>query len=106
MPDHTAAPVACSLDGHDLAARIAWMEELNARQLLSRARHGPGLTLTYRASALEMVRELVANERQCCAFLDFDITSTGESVALTITVPAEHADSADALLHPFTAGPS
>lgn len=104
MPDRPTIPVACSLDGRNLQARIAWIEELNARELLSRDRRERSLTLSYRSAALDAVLELVSNERECCAFLEFTVAPSSDSVVLTITVPHEHAADADALLRPF-AGP-
>jgi len=47
------------------------------------------------------VRELVAKEQACCAFLHFDLKNNAGGVLLTITAPASAAASADVLFDHF-----
>jgi hypothetical protein len=44
---------------------------------------------------------MVDRERACCAFLDFDLNETGDTVRLNITAPEEARGSADTLFEPF-----
>ncbi|KQY51185.1 hypothetical protein [Lysobacter sp. Root494] len=91
---------ACSLEAHAFRERVAWIAALNQRSLHRLDRQGPTLTLVYEASALGDIEEMVARERDCCAFLAFDMVA-GEEVVLTITVPPDAVGSADELLAPF-----
>jgi hypothetical protein len=59
------------------------------------------LTLTYAPEALDEVRDLVAKEQTCCAFLTFDLKSNASAVLLTITAPESAAEAADMLFDHF-----
>lgn len=83
-PDPT--PIACTLDGPDYAARLEQWHCLAAEYPPRRVERGwrfdvPG------ARAGELA-ELAVAERQCCAFLDFQLTVGHDTVALTVTAPA------------------
>jgi hypothetical protein len=47
------------------------------------------------------VADMVARERECCAFLGFEMRTTNAGTELIVTVPEDQADNADALLAPF-----
>jgi hypothetical protein len=47
------------------------------------------------------VREMVAKEQSCCAFLAFELSETDTNVRLTITAPERARDAADALFEQF-----
>lgn len=91
---------ACSLEAHAFQERVKWIAALNQQFLRSFSRQGRTLTLIYDAAALQQVEEMVTRERDCCAFLEFDL-QRGETVKLTIIVPAQAADDSDKLLAPF-----
>ncbi|MBN8716344.1 MAG: hypothetical protein J0H95_05125 [Xanthomonadales bacterium] len=91
---------ACSLEAHAFKERVKWIAALNQQFLRSVSRRGPTLTLVYDPGALQQVEEMVTRERDCCAFLAFDL-QPGENVELTITVPAQAAGDADQLLASF-----
>lgn len=96
-----AAPIACTLDAGDFRERTSSIRDLARRSLRHASRTPLSLTLTYDTNALGEVRELVRKEKDCCAFLDFDLKSSTEAVRLTITAPREAADAADALFAHF-----
>lgn len=93
--------IACSLDAGDFKARTKSIRELAERSLVSARRDGLTLWLAYAAEAENEVRDLVAKERECCPFLDFDLTQDIKGVHLRITAPAEAADAADLLFAHF-----
>jgi hypothetical protein len=84
MPD---LPIACSLDASEAAARIALIDALVVEGLLDRAPIASGLRLRFRDSPdiESRVRELIALESQCCAFLDLRLTRAGDLLVLDIT---------------------
>jgi hypothetical protein len=96
-------PIACTLGAGDFQARVAWIAALNARSLRSHRREDLVLHLTYAPDAAADVREMVAREQACCAFLDF---ATGEDAAglqLTITAPEDAREAAELVFEPFVA---
>lgn len=97
-----SAPIACTLDAGDFKARLAWLADLNARALQSHRRDGLTLHLRYAAEAQDEVGDLVRRERECCAFLSFDVKRDGAFVDLTITAPAEAEIAAETLFNDFT----
>jgi len=91
---------ACSLEAHAFQERVKWIAALNQQFLRSVDRQGRTLTVIYDFAALQQIEEMVTRERECCAFLEFDL-QRGEAVKLTITVPAHAAADSDQLLMPF-----
>lgn len=89
---------SCSLDAREMRERLQFIAELHGRALRSIERSGQSLRLTYDRIAEADVEHMVAQERMCCAFLDFRIEKD-EGLALTITVP-DGVD-ADTALAPF-----
>ena len=94
--DSTALAIACALDSTDFKDRMASIRDLASRHLLSSRREPLKLHLSYAAAALPEVQRLVAQEADCCPFLDFAVQS-GEQVELTITAPESAAVAADEL---------
>lgn len=105
MTDGTSSVPACSLEARDFQERVAWITALNQRFLRRSQRQGSTLTLTYDAAARPQVEDMVSRERDCCAFLEFEVINADSEVELRITVPANATDNADALLAPFQGDP-
>lgn len=87
MASPETAPLACTLDLGEMAPRLARLQRLAATGLLSHVQQGNALHLAYRPEAAAEVRAIVALERQCCAFLHFEVDEAPAGVALTITAP-------------------
>lgn len=100
----TSLPIACTLTPDAHAARTTSIAELNRAFLRAHHREERALTLVYAPDAAARVRELVRRERECCAFLRFDVAEASGSVTLRVEVPAEADEAAGALLAPFLAG--
>jgi hypothetical protein len=94
-------PIACTLTGQDFRTRLEHIAELNRRSLRGSVLSGRTLELRYASNSLEAVKDLVATESECCAFLAFEIDRHGEEVRLRITVPETAAADALELLSPF-----
>jgi len=90
------APIACSLDAGELERRRGEIEALARAALVGRERGSGKVRLRYRRSdeVEAAVRDLVRRERQCCPFLDFDLTVGDQELILDIAGPPE----ADAVL--------
>lgn len=95
------APIACTLDAGDFKERAAGIRDLARRSLRQASRTPLTLTLTYGPEAADEVRELVAKEQECCAFLAFDLKTNAGATLLTITAPKSAADAADMLFNHF-----
>jgi hypothetical protein len=94
-------PIACTLGYGDFQERVAWIADLNRDALCSQRRDGLRLELTYAAAALGRVREMVAIEQECCAFLTFDVRVERDAVHLVIEAPESARDALDAVFEPF-----
>lgn len=94
-------PIACTLDAGDFKERAASIRDLARRSLLQSSRTPLTLTLTYEPQAADEVRDLVAKEKACCAFLSFDLKHNANGVFLTVTAPKSAAEAADALFDHF-----
>jgi hypothetical protein len=95
------APIACTLQPGDYKERLAWIAELAREGLIDVSQEDLRLALTYAPSVASRVREMVRKERQCCAFLNFDLADIDEGVRLTITAPERAREVADALFEQF-----
>ena len=76
-------PLACTLDAAGQAERAEEIRELCDRSLLGRRVEKELLELRFRPDAEAQVRDLVARERECCAFLDFEIEQ-GDELTLRV----------------------
>lgn len=90
MQPPTASAPSCSLEAGDFKQRVAWIAALNDQFLLAHHRQGGSLILRYALNAEREIRELVAREGACCAFLQFDIGTSGQVLELTVGVPSDH----------------
>lgn len=97
------APVACTLGTRDFRQRLAWIADLNRDALRAQRRDGLRLELTYARAALDRVREMVAREQDCCAFLTFHLQQEPDTVRLVIEAPEDARDALDAVFEPFQA---
>lgn len=96
-------PIACTLRPGDFRERVAWIVGLNRDALRSQRRDGLRLELTYAPTALDRVREMVSRERECCAFLTFNVRVENDAVHLIIKAPESARDALDAVFEPFQA---
>lgn len=99
--DNMALAIACTLGAGDFKARVASIRDLAKRWLRASRRDPLRLHLTYGPEALDEVRDLVAKESECCAFLNFDLRHDGAEVTLTITAPVAAMAAADELFAHF-----
>ena len=93
--------IACTLTGDYFVQRTAWIRSLAKDHLIDVQRTPLSLRLTYAKQAAGKITELVAKERACCAFLDFKTREIANGVELTVTAPAEAAETAHFLFDHF-----
>jgi hypothetical protein len=94
-------PIACTLDAGDFKARTARIEALASRHLRGVSRNPLSIELTYASEALPELRDLVREETECCAFLDFELAESSDAIRLTITAPEAARDAAETLFAHF-----
>jgi hypothetical protein len=97
-------PIACTLTGSRFQERLAEIAQLMRDGLRRFDRHGLDLNLHFAPDVASRVREMVAKEQACCAFLTFTITELADDLRLTITAPERGRDALDTLFEPFLAG--
>lgn len=95
------APVACTLSPAGLAGRLEWIRRVTKRSLLSHRLEGSTLRLRYEPGARADVEQIVAGERECCSFLQFDLQVLPEAVEVTIRAPEGAEADAHWLFHQF-----
>ena len=97
----TDLPIACTLSSDAMTDRLAFIDALTADALIARETTPSGLRVRLRdgADAECRVRELIAAESSCCAFLTFPLERSGDELVLDITGP----DDARALIDLFFA---
>jgi hypothetical protein len=84
-------PIACTLVATDLAAQRRRWQELAERTSIERVELPDGLRLVFAAEpgVLHVLEELVAVERECCAFADWTVASRDGTATLEITAEPE-----------------
>jgi hypothetical protein len=93
------APTACTLPSTDRPLRVAEFDALFATALRSVDRRGRtelALTLAPAPGRVDVVRDLIRRETDCCSFFDFRLEE-GDPLRLLVTVPATYANVLDAL---------
>ncbi|WP_053227122.1 hypothetical protein [Solirubrobacter soli] len=90
-----------------MTARLALIEALSADGLLDRTATERGLRVRLRDTPHieQRIRELVAAESRCCAFLDFDLGRDGGDLVLDISGPEEARPVIELFFASETAGP-
>ena len=86
----THIPIACTLTPDGFAARMGLIDALAADGLIDRTDTERGVRVRLRDTPEieQRVRELVAAESECCAFLDFTLGRDDEAIVLEISGPA------------------
>jgi hypothetical protein len=98
----TEIPIACTLSATDYRDRLAQIAALSRDALRHVERRGLTLDLRYAPEAAARVRQLVEQERTCCAFLQFDLQESADEVRLLVTAPPAAADAVPDLLLELT----
>ena len=96
-----AEPIVCTLDGGSFKDRMVRIADLNARALKKARRTNLRLELQYSPAAIAEVRQLIAQERECCALLSFDLIEDRRALKLTITAPEAARATAETVFGPF-----
>ncbi|MFI9595435.1 hypothetical protein [Nonomuraea sp. NPDC052265] len=94
------APSACTLPTAEQPLRVAEFDALFAEavQGVARPEHTRlRLELVFGPDNAARAAELAARENGCCSFFTFTLAIADGSLALEVTVPAEHVDVLDAL---------
>ena len=99
--DRRDMPVACMLTGGSYRERVHWLEQLSRDGLVRRERDDLKLTLTYQECVRDRVLRMVAQEQQCCPFLEFDVREVAAGIQVTIAAPEQARSTADSLFDPF-----
>jgi hypothetical protein len=83
-------PIACTLTAADYAARTEDIAELTRRSLRSREPIPSGTRLTFEGGGdtERQLRDVIAAEARCCAFLRMDLRPSADALILEITGPS------------------
>lgn len=73
-------PIVCTLTSADLRDRGGAWRKLFASGLLDRDRVPGGIRLSAQPGAIDALRELIDLERECCAWIDYEVDSTGATL--------------------------
>jgi hypothetical protein len=87
-------PLACSLNDDEFLDRVeAWREVV--QRATSRGVEGDRVVAVYPndAQLLGRLRELIAAEAECCAFLRFSLEETPDAILTDLRLPEELPDS-------------
>jgi hypothetical protein len=81
-----SAPIACTLSASDLKDREGAWKKLLGSGLVQREIVPGGLRLSAAPGAAAALIELIDLERECCAWIDFEVT---EGSVVTMTAQGE-----------------
>jgi hypothetical protein len=73
-------PIVCTLTANDLGDRADAWRKLWASGLIRRDRVAGGIRLSAEPGGVEAMHELIDLERQCCAWIDFEVGATGATL--------------------------
>lgn len=89
MLDVDSKPIVCTLSPAAMAPRLAQIRTLTRKHLRSHRLDGSTLYLAYDLAAAGELTEIVAMERECCAFLSFELGTHADAVSLVIEGPPQ-----------------
>lgn len=86
-------PIACSLNASDASTRQARWQALADTALIEHGRTARGARQTYRAEAPveRELADLIELERECCPFLEFELSRGVDDLVLDVRGPDEAA---------------
>lgn len=96
-------PIVCSLGAGDLEQRLAAIGELGAESLIDYRQKDGRHLLRFRpdAGTRERLEDIVRAERECCAFLDLDLTEGCCELTLSVAAPETGQATADGFAAAF-----
>jgi hypothetical protein len=80
-------PIACTLTPGAMTERVDWLGRLGTTALLDGRRSDRTLELWFDPSAEQEVRDWVAAEQECCAFLSFALDRGTRRIHLSVGAP-------------------
>lgn len=90
------APIACTISDDDKPERIAQIERMRANLArLERTEHGIRLHFPRQADVEADVRQFALDEKRCCQFWGFEVSTEGGNVALRWDGPPNAAELVD-----------
>jgi hypothetical protein len=86
-PSAQNAPIACSLDRSGLAERLRRWLALAGRASVGVVQTPDGVRLSFQSApgVDAELRELASLERECCAFANWAVRETGETLVLEVS---------------------
>lgn len=99
-----APVIACTLGAESFRRRAAELADVARRHLRAVERAPLATRLVYAPEAFEELTALVAEERECCAFLTFELTRDADAARLTITAPESARDAVGPIFDLFAPG--
>lgn len=91
IPIHDAtAPIACTIGEEEIAGRVELLERLRESHVeLRRTEHGMELTFPKDPHVDTDIRRFAVEEKRCCAFWGFEVTSGADTIVLGWDGPPE-----------------
>jgi hypothetical protein len=84
-------PIACSLNGAELAARRSGLLEKTGQQLVKIEERGNGFVYLFPVddAVFENLFEVIRLERKCCPFLDFKLILEAQSEFISLELSGQ-----------------
>ena len=100
IPIHDAtAPIACTIGSDEVSERIEQLERIrNVLLRLERTEHGLLLHVPNRPDIDVDLRRFAVDEKRCCTFWGFDVTTAGDELTLRWDGPPDVHDVFEKLL--------
>jgi hypothetical protein len=104
----TSSPIACSLSAAEYGERLAAISRVGGSSLINvEERPRPRQTVLhfrYSTKTRDELQTIVAQEADCCAFLDLSLETSDEELVLTLAAPEEARLIVDDLVRSFRGG--
>ena len=84
-----AKPIVCTLDDSDRQDRGAAWRKLLGSGLVERERLQGGIRLVAAPGAVASLIELIDLERECCAWINYEVSEGSEGAVVTLTAEGD-----------------
>jgi hypothetical protein len=101
-----SSPIACSLSAAEYGERLAAISRVGGSSLINVEERPRQTVLHFRYSTKtrDELQTIVAQEADCCAFLDLSLETSDEELVLTLAAPEEARLIVDDLVRSFRGG--